>query len=858
MEAEKGLNCGQRRSVSRLPFSIARVVSGLEGMTVASAPKPVRTVSVRQLVEFVLRTGDLGGARDFVGSDRALAGTRGHLKVQRSRPAGYRKEVRVGYDIESDDLTLRIQGRIDGVLTSDDGVLLEEIKTVQGRWDGVADPLHWAQARIYAFIYADQEKLEAVTIRLTYLDLDSDALTEFTERAPSADLARFFQETVAVYLEWARADEQRRHRRDASIRSLEFPFAAYRPGQRQLAVAVYRAMARGERLFAEAPTGIGKTISVLFPAVKALAEGQAERLFYLTARTTTREIAERALEEMRRAGLKLSSLSLTAKEKICVQDGQPCDPLVCPLARGYYDRRKPAMRALLDDEGVTRDRLERVGREHQVCPFELSLDISEWVDAVICDYNYVFDPQVYLRRHFDEPNGDCVFLVDEAHNLVDRGREMFSAELGVASLRDVRRAIADALPTLAKALQKLSRAIRKLSESESGEEEQPDPEPVLFDAAFGRQSETSPPLGGTTRDFAQGRDGVRVYRQLPSAVLSALEHALELAEAWLARNEPAAFREELLTLYFELFSLARAADRFDERFRTLLTPGRDARLKLFCVDPSALLRQALDRGRATVFFSATLTPLEYYRQLLGGQPTDPSLQLASPFDSRNLAVLIQPRIRTHFKARGGSLDAVVETIGEAVQARAGNYLVYLPSYQYLTDVRSRFAERYPQIEHLEQRPGMNEAERDLFLAAFKSTSARPLVGFAVMGGIFGEGIDLVGDRLIGAVIVGVGLPQLSVERDLIREHFEATLGLGFEYAYTFPGMNRVLQAIGRVIRSDTDRGAAVLVDARFAEGRYQRLFPPWWRIQRVHGTPELREALRRFWEGDDLRCTPTP
>ena len=820
----------------------------------------MRTVSVRQLVEFVLRTGDLGGERDFVGSDRALAGTRGHLQVQRSRPAGYKKEVRVRYDVVSDGLTLRIQGRIDGLLEVEDGVLLEEIKTVQGRWDGSADPLHWAQARLYAFIHADQQKLDWITVRLTYLQLESGALTEFTERSSTAELGAFFHRTVAVYLEWAHAHEQRVLRRDAAIRELDFPFRSYRPGQRPLAVAVYRAVARGERLFAEAPTGIGKTISVLFPAVKALAEGKAERLFYLTARTTTREIAEKGLEDMRRVGLELNSVSLTAKEKVCIQDGRSCDPQLCPLAQGYYDRRKPAMRATLAHAGITREVLETVGRLHQVCPFELSLDVSEWVDAVICDYNYVFDPQVYLRRHFAEERHDYVFLIDEAHNLVDRGREMFSAELSIGALRKVRRAIEEDLPALAKSLQKLSRTIRKLGEAEPDEEEENEPksDPVRFELAFGKESKAQSPAEPPAREFAAGRDGVRVYREVPAAIQPVLENALEQAEAWLARNEPAAFREDLLTLYFELFSLGRAAARYDERFRTLVTPGREARLKLFCVDPSALLRQALDRGRAAVFFSATLTPLEYYRHLLGGEAGDSTLQLMSPFDRGNLAVLVQPGIRTHLKARSASLNAVVEMIGEFTRARPGNYLVYLPSYQYLASVRTRFAELYSEVDVLEQRVGMSESERDCFLAAFGSAPDQLRVGFAVMGGIFGEGIDLVGDRLIGAVIVGVGLPQLSVERDLIREHFDATLGSGFEYAYTYPGMNRVLQAVGRVIRSETDRGAVLLIDARFAEMRYQRLFPPWWQIQRALGVSELRDALRCFWSRPDRTQDDSP
>jgi DNA excision repair protein ERCC-2 len=816
---------------------------------VASALKPIRTVQVRQLVEFVLRTGDLGAERDFVGSNRAVAGTRGHQTIQKSRPEGYQSEVRVAYDIEVEELTLRIQGRIDGILPLGTGSLLEEIKTVEGRWDHTADPLHWAQARIYGFIYAAQHQLETITLRLTYLELETGVMTEFTEETATTQLRAFFEATTAVYTDWAREHELRGQRRDASIRVLAFPFPQYRPGQRELAVAAYRAIARGERLFAEAPTGIGKTISVLFPAVKALAEGKAERLFYLTARTTAREVAEKAMVDLRRSGLTLRSLTLTAKEKVCVQEGRPCDPQLCPLARGYYDRRRGAMRAVLAHEAITREVLDEVGREHQVCPFELSLDVSVWVDAVICDYNYVFDPQVYLRRHFSDGAGEHVLLVDEAHNLVDRGREMFSAELGVERLRDVRGALEGQLPRLAKALQKLSGAIRKLGNPGGGKQEISAIEfnPGLFDAAVAQEPLPGGGVGAGSPTFAQGRSGVCVYRELPSTIEPAVEGAIAQAEAWLTRNEPAAFREELLSLYFELFSMLRTIGRYDERYRTLVTPGRSPQLKLYCVDPSVLLRQAVERGRAAVFFSATLTPTEYYRELLGGQSGDTTLSLASPFDRANLAVLIHPGIRTHFKARVASLGAVVETIGTFVQARPGKYLIYLPSYQYLADVQRLFRQKYPAVPTLEQRPGMSEADRDTFLGAFAGGSEEMCVGFAVMGGIFGEGIDLVGDRLIGAVIVGVGLPQLSVERDLIRDHFQARIGAGFDYAYTFPGMNRVLQAIGRVIRSETDRGAVLLVDTRFGETRYRGLFPSWWQTQRVLTTAEIADALSTFW-----------
>ncbi|HOX56569.1 MAG TPA: ATP-dependent DNA helicase [Candidatus Paceibacterota bacterium] len=879
----------------------------------APAAKPIFTVQVRELVEFALRRGDLGGERDFVGPGRALAGTRGHQRLQRSRPPGYQKEVRLSFDLETPDFTLRIQGRIDGLLVSREGerprepkhasesaevracvdprppaealaslpeVLLEEIKTVQARWDRLADPLHWAQAKLYAYIYAQANALPHITIQLSYLDLDTGEVTEFRERCSLPDLAAFFDQTTAIYLDWLRVQHHWCRQRDQSLSSLAFPFPRYRPGQRQLAVAAYRVLARGGRLFLEAPTGIGKTMSVVFPALKALGEGKLERIFYLTARTVGRAIAQKAFADLRHAGARLRTLSLTAKEKICAQEGQPCDDLTCPFARGYYDRHKAAMRGALSREEITRPVLEEVSREHQVCPFELSLDLSTWVDVVVCDYNYVFDPKVYLRRHFAEEPGDYAFLVDEAHNLVDRAREMFSADLEVREIQDVRRALKDAVPRCAKALSRLSSAMRKLGASGADtSRKSAEPPPGLITEGPISLAEADPPRTEVLPAADSPRAGL-TSRDFPADLLPPLEKALKEAETWLARNQPADFREALLQLYFRLRTFHRTAQLYDERYVTIadlprsagpaptaswtapaqrsndgaLLPARSTRrratavrIRLFCLDPSHLLQQALARGKAAAFFSATLTPTDYYRALLGGSEEDPMLQLPSPFPPEHLAVLVQDRIRTDFKARAASLGDVVQAIACLVEGRPGNYLAYFPSYQYLTAVQEQFHALHPAVPILVQHPGMSEAEREAFLAAFAVDHGETLLGFAVMGGVFGEGIDLVGDRLIGAVIVGVGLPQLCIERDLIRDYFQQKTGSGFEYAYTFPGMNRVLQAIGRVIRSETDRGAVLLIDTRFADTRYRRLFPPWWRRLTVRNAAALSHALNEFW-----------
>lgn len=805
---------------------------------------------MRALIEFSLRTGDLGGARDFARPDRALAGTRGHIQIQRSRPAEYQKEVPVVHDEVADDFTLRIRGRIDGLLVRANDVLLEEIKTVEGGWDHKADPLHWAQAKFYGFIYARDHGLEKITLQLTYLDLQTDAVTEFREVFSIAKLSTFFNETTAVYLEWIREQIQWQRRRDASIESLVFPFLDYRAGQRQIAVSTYKLIAQGGRLFIEAPTGIGKTISVIFAAVKALGEGKLERFFYLTARTIGRTVAEKAMTDLRNAGLQVRTITLTAKDKLCLRDGQPCDQPDCPLALGYYDRRKPAMREALGRAEITRPVLEEIAAKHQVCPFELSLDLSSWVDGVICDYNYVFDPRVYLRRHFADEPGDYAFLVDEAHNLVDRAREMFSAEISTEQLPGLSRAIKAALPDCTRALRKLNTAIKKLA-GDTGPQESPVEESGEGDL-FSQPKKTGNPNPQKTVTQFQDREDVRTSREFPASLNPLIEDALHHAGTWLALNKPAEFREDLLQLYFRLHSFRRTAELYDERYVTLIYPGDPVRVRLFCLDPSFLLQQAFQRGKAAVLFSATLAPIDYYRELLGGRPEDPVLQLESPFPPDHLAVLVHDRIRTHFKARGESLLEVVRAIAALVLEHPGNYLVYFPSFQYLNAVREQFQALHPTVPVLVQRTGMAESEREAFLAAFSTEQGSTLLGFAVLGGIFGEGIDLVGDRLIGAIIVGVGLPQLSVERDLIRDYFQEKAGAGFDYAYAFPGMNRVLQATGRVIRSETDRGVVLLLDTRFAERRYRQMFPKWWQGLRVTNDHQIRQAVHTFWNNSEV------
>jgi len=776
-----------------------------------------QSVSVRSLVEFVLQSGNLtsGG---FQRRDRAQAGTQAHKQVQRSRPDGYETEVEIACLVEEADPPLKVRGRIDGLYASKVPVIIEEIKTTTLSLDLVSEdhnPLHWAQAQCYAFMYARQNNLSEVIIHLTYYHLDSRKEKTFERHFTRTELETFFGDLIAPYLDWFRKIYAWRVRRDHSIAQLEFPYKEYRPGQRDMAVAVYRTIRANDRSYIQSPTGVGKTIATLFPAVKALGLGLAEKIFYLTAKTSGRLVAEKALDDMRQSNLYLRSVTLTAKEKICFCPPVNCDPEVCVFARGYFDKVKQALEELDQHQAFTRPVIEELAQKYEICPFEFSLDLALWMDCIICDYNYVFDPRVYLHRFFDLNIVPYIFLVDEAHNLPDRARAMYSAELEKETVLKLQRTLKLHVPALAKKLG----AINK----------------VLLEKRKTCQRE--------------GKDAL-IEHELPETLIKAIREFSHKAEDWLVLNQAAEFRQELLEFYFLCSNYLRTTEYFDTFYISYFerVGQSDLRAKLFCLDPAPMLAVPLERSQATIFFSATLLPMDYFMKLLTGAADHPSRIFQSPFPQQNVCLLIHNKISTKYAQRADSYAAIAEAIETVVSTYVGNYLVYFPSYVYLNEVMDRLKERLPVRQLLIQERGMTEEARDAFLSQFSSANEETLVGFAVMGGVFGEGIDLVGERLVGVVVVGVGIPQLGLERDLIKEYFDHQMDNGFAYAYQYPGFNRVLQATGRVIRSETDRGIIVLIDERFTHARYRQLFPSHWRgNQVVHNSKEMKDKLARFW-----------
>ena len=553
-------------------------------------------------------------------------------------------------------------------------------------------------------------------------------------------------------------------------------------------------------------------MAVLFPAIKALGEGYAEKIFYLTARTTGRTIAEKTLDELRAGGLRLRSVTLTAKDKICFRPDATCSPEECEYARGYYDRFETSLNEFLRQDAFTRDVIEQTASAYTLCPFESSLDLSLWADCIICDYNYVFDPKVYLRRFFLEQGGDYVFLIDEAHNLVDRAREMFSAEIQKALVLETRRPLKEELPEIYKSLGKIN--------------------------AW---------LLGVSRECTEN-GGLLAEKEQPSGLYPLLEKFMSITDRWLSLNIKTPYREGLSDLYFSVRGFLRISEHYDDSYATMLMKiGKDFRLKLFCIDPSVHLERILKRCKTAVFFSATMTPSHYFMKVLGCDESAGGLVIPSPFPTENLCLLLASGISTLYRQRASTKTEVTRMIDAVVGQKKGNYLIFFPSYEYMKMVHEEFRVLRPGTETIVQTYGLTEDERDRFLLRFSEENQDTLVGFVVMGGIFGEGIDLLGDRLSGAVIVGVGLPAISPERELIRGYFADMEQAGFEYAYVYPGMNRVLQAAGRVIRSENDRGVVLLIDKRFSNVHYRALLPKTWQPVHARNETEVKRVLEDFW-----------
>lgn len=778
-------------------------------------------VSVRNLVEFILREGDIDNRHGGPGVDQEamLAGGRIHRKIQGGKGSNYQAEVSLKGVFPREGYDLIVEGRADGIMTEADGtVTVDEIKGVYRDIHQMEKPdkLHLAQAKCYAYLYGVQENREQMRVQMTYVNLETEEIRYFREDFSMEVLEPWMQALAEAYGKWTDFQIAWEETRNASARALTFPFS-YRKGQRELAVSVYRTISRRKRLFIQAPTGVGKTMSVVFPAVKAFGEGLGEKLFYLTARTVTAQAARDAFAILQKQGLRLKRVFLTAKEKLCPLEEPQCDPEHCPYARGHYDRVNEAVYTFLQNQDYGgREELLDWAEQYQVCPFAFSLDVSSFADAVVGDYNYAFSPTARLKRFFGEGmKGDYIFLIDEAHNLVDRSREMFSAALCKEDFL--------AMKKLAKPVsRKLERALERCNR-------------YLLE----RKREC---------------EDYEVLRDI-TPFLTALLSLNGILEQLLEEERAADIAEPLREFYFQVNAFLHMADRLGSGYVIYTEHGQDGRFWIheFCIDPSENLRECLDKGSAAVFFSATLLPVNYYKKLLSGETSDYGVYIPSPFDVGKRQIVIGQDVSSRYTRRNEmEYRRIADYIRRITSQKNGNYLVFFPSYQYMQQVYECFREEtgdQPGLRCLVQSGQMRESDREAFLEAFRQNRQDLLLGFCVMGGIFSEGIDLREDSLIGAIIVGTGLPMVCREREILKNYFEERQEDGFAFAYLYPGMNKVQQAAGRVIRTEQDQGVIALLDDRFLQRVYQRTFPAEWQEYTVCTRETVADAVRRFWDG---------
>lgn len=773
-------------------------------------------ISVRSLVEFILREGDIDNrVSGSMEKDAMLLGGKIHRKIQSRMGTNYTAEVPLKIQMPCDGFVLQIEGRADGVLKDDGKVLIDEIKGILRSLEHLEAPVpvHLAQAKCYAYIYAVQNSLKCIDVQMTYCQMETEEIRRFCQKFEFQELQTWFQDLVTQYEKWAKFEIEWRNVRNDSIRQIEFPFP-YREGQRDLVASVYRTILRKKKLFIQAPTGVGKTMATVFPAVRAMGEGLGEKIFYLTAKTIMRTVAEQAFSLLKEKGLLYKTITLTAKEKICFCEEAECNPDACPYAKGHFDRVNDAVFDLITHSGDwSREVLEEQAKKYMVCPFEMSLDVSNWADAVICDYNYVFDPQAHIKRFFSESGKEeYLFLIDEAHNLVERGREMYSASLYKEDLLEVRKLVKAEDPKLAK----------RLSEC--------------------------------NQQFLELKRECEHYQILKSVSHIALKlmNVLSKLEDYLEECKDAEKKKRVLDFYFAVRSFLNIHDIMDENyviFSEMMEDGR-FQIKLFCVNPAVNLQNYLEQGNSTIFFSATLLPVHYYKKLLSVEKDDYAVYAHSSFPQENKFLFIGTDVSTRYTRRGESTyQRFARYIAVMAEQKKGNYMAFFPSYRFLEEVHTCFLECVDhEVDSICQVSYMDEEQREEFLEEFEREREKSLVAFCVMGGIFSEGIDLTEDKLIGAVIAGTGLPQVCTEREILKQYFNAADMDGFDYAYLYPGMNKVLQSAGRVIRTESDRGVILLLDDRFREMRYREVFPREWQQYQLGSVKNLEQEIRTFWE----------
>ena len=779
--------------------------------------KNVKT-SVRHLVEFILRSGDLKSGGSLKKPEAMLEGSRIHRKLQKGAKGDYRAEVPLTFTKEYEGFSLTVEGRADGIYTSRKTYVIDEIKGTYTDLEEMKEPVpvHLAQARVYAYIYAHDNDLKKIKVRMRYCHLVSEDIKSFEESYTFEELQTWFDGILAQYYKWAEFIASWRDIRDESIKGMQFPFE-YRPGQQQLTADVYRSILRKKQLFVRAATGTGKTMSTVFPSVIALSEGLIEKIFYLTAKTVAANVAEEAFSILADKGARIKALRMTSKERICPCEETDCDPSVCKYAKGHFDRVNDVLYEILTSEDMyERNCISAAAERTCVCPYELQKDLEAFTDATICDYNYVFDPAAKMKGYFgDEPGKkpESVFLIDEAHNLVERARDMFSASLFREEFVKFRAMIPEKETKLISACSSCIRA-----------------------------------LGSMKKEM----NGARLVKtDISDKLLFSLMRLTTLIEEYLERVEDRQQSRKIMDFYFDIKEFTAVCDLVDENYiiYEAIRKGGDFELRLFCVNPAANLAKVMDGSRSAVMFSATLIPVNYYKELLSEEEEPYAVYVESPFPKENRIILSASDVTSIYSKRGtDEYLKFAQYLKTVTESKRGKYMAFFSSYEMLEEVGAIF-ESIADIglDIRMQKPDMTEDEKQSFLRAFDEENSW-LIGLCIMGGIFGEGIDLSGDKLIGAIVIGAGLPGVSEERGLLKDYFDENGKDGFKHAYLFPGMNKVQQSAGRVIRTMSDKGVILLLDSRFGKRSYIELFPREWNDVKSCTLGNVREQLAEFWK----------
>ncbi|MGN0438716.1 MAG: ATP-dependent DNA helicase [Lachnospiraceae bacterium] len=782
-----------------------------------------KKISVRNLVEFIFRSGDITSGDGSFSKDAMEKGSKIHKKIQGKMGINYAAEVPLSIDINRSNFTLTVEGRADGIITTTEGITIDEIKGVYKNLEKLEEPIfvHKAQAMCYAYIYATQNHLDSITVQMTYCHLETEEIKHFSEVLTYEDLAHWFQELSNEYCKWVQFEAEEKQIRDESISTLKFPYE-YRPGQKDMAGTVYLSIKRKNNLFIQAPTGIGKTMAALYPSIKSMGDGLGEKLFYLTAKTITRSVAQNGLEILRNKGLHFRSVLITAKEKICPMEETICDPEHCPYASGHYDRINHALFDCITKEiDLSREVILDYANKYTVCPFELSLDASMFVDGIICDYNYAFDPRVKLRRYFGDGGAkqDFIFLVDEAHNLVDRASSMYSTEIYKEDFLLMKRLL---MPYN----KKIGNLLGKCNSHLLGYKKM---------CAQTNQYIILPDI----EDFYLCV--LRLHGQL-SSFMEELKEIPPLQK----------YKDEILDFYFQINQFINIYEILDDSYEIYAEQiTKDSfMLKLYCIHPANNLTACIEKSVATIFFSATMLPINYYKELLHNNEDDYAIYIPSPFPKEHRGLFSGIDVSSRYRMRGPSLyKKIVRYLDIMVHSKQGKYMAFFPSYKMLEDVFEAASSEglLQDIEIIKQTAHLTEEQREEFLNRFMMDET-PVLGFCILGGIFSEGIDLVGDYLIGCAIIGTGLPMVCNEREIQQQFFDHRQTNGFAYAYLYPGMNKVQQAAGRVIRTMDDKGIILLLDDRFITKQVVDTFPAEWENYQVVTLNTIASKIQEFWK----------